>query len=106
MSKYTQPQTDVVEIEGDEIPFTFRPCTAKEALDVQLASGVPDRTLADNYAIALPFVEAHLVEYDGEQVDVSRDLPVIAVTGIAAKIMMYRILGKPRKPARENTPSQ
>ena len=105
MSKYTQPQADVVEINGDEIPFKFRPCSAKDALDVQLASAAPNQTLADSYAIALPFVEAHLVEYDGESVDVSRDLPIIAVTGIAAKIVMYRILGKPKKSELENTPS-
>lgn len=106
MSKYTQPQADTVEINGDEISFKFRPCSAKDALDVQLASAAPNQTLADSYAIALPFVESHLVEYDGEQVDVSRDLPIIAVTGIAAKIVMYRILGKPRKPELESTPSQ
>ena len=106
MSKYTQPQADVVEINGDEISIKFRPCSAKDALDVQLASAAPNQTLADSYAIALPFVEAHLVEYDGESVDASRDLPIIAVTGIAAKIVMYRILGKPKKPELESTPSQ
>lgn len=105
MSKYTQPQADTIELNGDSIPFKFKPCTAKEALDVQLAVGAQGLELADHYAIALPFVEAHLTEYDGEDCDVSRDLPVVAVTGIAAKIMMYRLMGKSKSKAPATTPS-
>lgn len=103
MSKYMQPQSDTLQLHGEDVPFTFRPPSAREALDVQMASVLPGQTLSHNYEVALPFVAAHLVDYDGEEVDVN-DLPVLVVTGIASKMLTYRLMGKPRAQGVPSTP--
>lgn len=89
---YKQTRTVTADIQGATETITFTAPSAHDALTATVA--LHGKNLLEQYEIALPLVQKHLLTIDGEQAGDADGLPALDVIRYAGVLLDDRLVGK------------